>query len=103
MTTLAEKQHMERVQALGCIVCRKLGLGQTPAEIHHVLQNGLRENHFKVLPLCPLHHRSGVNNEQHVSRHPWRKAFELRYGTENELLELVGKLLDNSVLCAVTV
>ncbi|MEN9885446.1 MAG: Recombination enhancement, RecA-dependent nuclease [Pseudomonadota bacterium] len=31
---------MGRVAALGCIVCRKLGLGATAAEVHHLRGNG---------------------------------------------------------------
>jgi hypothetical protein len=85
---------MARVAALGCIVCRNLGLGATPAEVHHILKSGKRVNHQTVLPLCTLHHRGGVNNAEHVSRHPWRKEFESRYGTERELLAQTHRELD---------
>jgi hypothetical protein len=85
--TNAEREHMARVAALGCVVCRNLGLGPTPAEVHHPLKNGKRIGYKVTIPLCTLHHRSGVKNEIHVSRHPWRKAFESRYGTEQQLLE----------------
>jgi hypothetical protein len=34
----------------------------------------------------------GENNQLLVSRHPWKKEFEKRYGTEWELLEQVQKL-----------
>ncbi len=34
--TKAEKAHLSPVAALGCIVCRNLQLGESPAEIHHV-------------------------------------------------------------------
>ena len=33
--TKAEKLHLSRVAALGCIVCRNLNYGESPAEIHH--------------------------------------------------------------------
>lgn len=33
--TKAEKLHLSRVAALGCIVCRNLDYGESPAEIHH--------------------------------------------------------------------
>ena len=84
--TQSEARHMAAVQSLGCIVCRNLGLGPTPAEIHHPLKNGRRMGHKYVLPICFLHHRKGVNTDQHVSRHPWKREFERRYGTERELL-----------------
>ena len=34
--TAAEKRHMGRVAALGCILCDHLGLGATPAQVHHI-------------------------------------------------------------------
>jgi len=45
-----------------------------------------------TIPLCPNHHRLGVNSPEYVSRHPWKKEFERRYGTEWELFEKVKKL-----------
>ncbi|HHY1018819.1 TPA: hypothetical protein ACVY19_006326 [Klebsiella michiganensis] len=32
--TKAEKLHLSRVAALGCIVCRNLDYGESPAEMH---------------------------------------------------------------------
>ncbi|TKV21909.1 hypothetical protein FDX01_06260 [Citrobacter sp. wls613] len=32
--TKAEQRHLDRVVALGCIVCRNEGLGESPAVIH---------------------------------------------------------------------
>lgn len=99
MTKPSDKKHLGRVAQLGCVVCRNLGLGPTPAEVHHLLKNGKRRGHRKTIPLCTLHHRSGVKDESHVSRHPWRKEFESRYGTEEQLLaqteaELRGERYD---------
>ena len=59
--TKAEKQHMDRVARLGCAVCHRLGLGETPAELHHPRKGagmGQRAKHMDVIPLCPTHHRS---------------------------------------------
>ena len=36
MSTKAEKRHMGRVASLGCYLCRQLGYGETPAQVHHV-------------------------------------------------------------------
>lgn len=85
--------HMERVAALGCVVCRNLGLGPSLAEVHHVLRSGRRQSHKHVIPLCWPHHRGGMNTPELVSRHPWRKEFERRYGTEQQLLEQVNREL----------
>lgn len=93
--TPKEKRHLARVQQLGCVVCRNLGLGPTPAEIHHILKNGRRIGHFHTLPLCVVHHRGGVNNNEAVSRHPWRKEFEARYGTEQQLLQQTWRELEH--------
>lgn len=92
--TEAEKTHLNRVAQLGCIVCNNLMMGRTPAEIHH-LRDGQgvsqRSNHFRVIPLCPTHHRTGGYG---VAFHAGEKAFEEKYGTELELLEQVNSLLE---------
>ena len=76
-----------------CIVCANLGYGYTPAEFHHILKNGRRVSHMQGFGLCTSHHRSGVNNEFCVSRHPWRQEFERRYGPETRLLEQVRHMV----------
>jgi hypothetical protein len=55
--------------------------------MHHILKNGKRVDDLHTIPLCPIHHRLGVNDKVAVSRHPWKKEFEKRYGTEWELFE----------------
>lgn len=43
----AGKRHMQRVAELGCILCRHLGYGQTPAEIHHLKEEcGAGQRHM---------------------------------------------------------
>lgn len=89
----AEQRHKDAVARLGCIVCSNLGHGQSPAEIHHVrFEQGLsqRASDFEVLPLCYLHHRGGIHG---VSFHAGRRTWEVKYGTEAELLEQVRGLL----------
>lgn len=59
-------RHMSRVAKLGCILCRHLSLGETPAEIHHLREGAgaaQRQSDFISVPLCPEHHRgaSGVH------------------------------------------
>lgn len=82
------QQHMAAVSALGCIVCRREGKGPTPADAHHLLRGGKKIGDKATIPLCVWHHRSGIKTPEIVSRHPWKKEFEKRYGTESELLEL---------------
>lgn len=48
-----EKRHMDRVAALGCLLC-----GQ-PAQLHHVREGqgmSQRASNFLVVPLCEPHH-----------------------------------------------
>lgn len=79
---------------IGCIVCRNELKGVSPPDIHHIQKNGRRVDDFHTIPLCPLHHRSGVNSKEYVSRHPWKKEFERRYGTEWELFKQTQELVE---------
>lgn len=80
--TKAEKQWLSRVAELGCIICKR------PAEIHHIGNGtlGKRSDHFSVLPLCEIHHRTGGHG---VAVHAGRKTWESAHGTERDLLEQV--------------
>lgn len=85
--TKAEKAHMDKVAQLGCII-KKCG---GPATIHHCgTYMGGGRDHMKVLPLCWPHHlgREGIDGKQMSKR-----AWEQKYGTEEELLAKVEKLL----------
>lgn len=42
---------------MGCVVCRRLGFGASPVELHHVAEgSGLRSD-YAIAPLCAEHHR----------------------------------------------
>jgi hypothetical protein len=87
--TKNEKEHYRKVAELGCSLCRHLGYGETPCEIHHVRRTSKRSN-APVIGLCPEHHRgnTGVHGLG-------RKAFERKYDiTEEELLEQTSLLLN---------
>lgn len=82
----SEKHHLSRAAGLGCIVCKNLNLGETPAEIHHIRTGqgvGQRADNFKVIPLFPIHHCQGGHG---VAIHAGRQSWENKYGTETELL-----------------
>ena len=69
---------------LGCLICARIGIEGSPAELHHP-RTGVgaarRAPDADVIPLCPEHHRG--NSGLHGLG---RKAFERRYGvTEGEL------------------
>ncbi|MHB0806028.1 Ref family recombination enhancement nuclease [Stutzerimonas nitrititolerans] len=91
--TKAESTHLSRVAALGCIVCRNLGYGESPAACHHIRAGqgmSQRASHFEVIPLCGAHHQTGGHG---VAIHAGQKTWEAKYGTELELLAQVRRLL----------
>lgn len=92
MVTKAEKEWQARVRELGCIVCRRKGLGETPASIHHAGTGaGGRRDDMKVLPLCPRHH-AGKDGIHYLGRKVWQRI----YGTETELLATIELLLQDT-------
>lgn len=96
--TKAEKAHLSRVAALGCIACYLQGTPGTPAEIHHPRAGrgkGQRASHIDGIPLCPAHHR-GTHHPAVPSIHLAKRAFIERFGTEETLLELVRQLVEGS-------
>jgi hypothetical protein len=63
--TKAEKDHMNKVASLPCVVCLRLHGPHEPyeVELHHVRRGtgmGQRSSHMEVLPLCPEHHRGNT-------------------------------------------
>ena len=88
-TTVKEKEHMNRVASLGCICCLNMGLGETPAEIHHIGNGtmGKRASNYEVIPLCETHHRTGNIG---TAVHAGRKSFEANFGSEQTLLKQVS-------------
>lgn len=92
--TKIDRIWLSRVAALGCIVCKNLGLGEMPAEIHHVRTGqgiGQRADHRKTIPLCQQHHRVGGHG---VAIHAGKKTWEQKYGSETALLIQVVSELD---------
>lgn len=81
-------RHMQRVRELGCLICEKCGLGDTPAEVHHIGDSAERSDYLTI-PLCEVHHRGALGFHGLGER-----AFNRKYGTtEMELLGItIGKL-----------
>ncbi|MDR1349636.1 MAG: Ref family protein [Zoogloeaceae bacterium] len=85
-------RHLDRVASLGCVLCRHLGQGATPAQVHHLREGqgmGQRADDFLTIPLCPEHHtgQSGIHGMG-------RKAFERAYLPEMDLLAMTIELLE---------
>lgn len=91
--TKEESEWMECVIDLGCIVCLNMGI-YTPAEIHHLDGSRKPGAHLKTIGLCYYHHRSGNDCEAYTSRHPYKKRFIERYGTEQYLLAKTQELIN---------
>ena len=84
--TKREREYRNRVVALGCLVCRNLGYGPTPADYHHIRTGqgtSQRASHFLGIPLCRDHHQHGGHG---VAIHAGQETFERMYGTELDLL-----------------
>lgn len=87
----AEKEYMGRVAALGCAICRRLGYGETPAQVHHQrtgIGKGQRASSYQTVPLCPEHHTGNTGF------HTLGRRFAVVYGvTEVELVEETQRIL----------
>lgn len=75
--TKVEKEWLDKVANLGCYLCRHLGYGATPAQIHH-LREGVgmaqRNSNFLVIPLCDRHHSNASPDGIHGGRKAWKLA-----------------------------
>ena len=88
--TKQEREHLQAVVDLGCIACAKLGIYDSPAEIHHIkgkFRMGRKASHFETIPLCPAHHRNGG-----TSYHVNPREFTEYFGSQEELLEEIKDL-----------
>lgn len=99
MKRIHDKKRLEAVANLGCIVCRKLGNGWVPAQVHHLRRNpetGIKlgmsqragDNH--TIPLCRQHHQGPIG----WGFHGGERTFEATYGTEADLWEQTNALLE---------
>lgn len=82
----AAKAYLGRVAELGCAVCRLLGYGPTPAQVHHQKEGagmGCRADDWKTIPLCFEHHL-GPTGIHHLKSHGFVEAYGI---SERELVE----------------
>jgi hypothetical protein len=100
-------KRLERYRKLveyGCVACKiELGRYHMP-EIHHIVDKGYRKHSggdAATLPLCEWHHRgvhlmpNSTDGDMTETYGPSlahsKKGFQMRFGTERELLALVNK------------
>lgn len=70
-------RHKDRVAELGCVLCRHLGYGETPASLHHIREGqgmSQRASDWLVIGLCHEHHQGASGLHGLGTR-----AFEARY------------------------
>lgn len=79
MTTKANL-HLQRVRELGCVICRNMGLGKTPASAHHCFDTSDKDDYLTI-PLCPSHHQ-GPNGFHGMGE----RAFNRTYKTSERRL-----------------
>jgi hypothetical protein len=76
------REHMGKVKQLGCAVCQIRGLGETPAEVHHLFNTDIRSD-LLVAPLCREHHQ-GATGFHGLKREGFQRMHKL---TEYDLLD----------------
>lgn len=89
-----DKKRLALIAAMPCIACKVSGKNQVMrTEVHHLMGCGLglKASDLKTIPLCSYHHVKGNRGE---AVHSGVKSFEKVFGTQNELLEMVNKLLE---------
>lgn len=88
--TKAEREHVCKVAALGCVACFvQSGEWFTPGQIHHTRKGqgtAQRSPWKKTICLCVNHHIYSGSGK--YAFHAGQQTFEAHYGTEEELLAL---------------
>lgn len=83
--TKAQRARWAKILEFGCIIifCKR------KPSIHHCgTSMGCKKDHDKVLPLCYFHHQ-GKQGLHTLGRRAWERIF----GTEEELMEKLKKML----------
>jgi len=79
--------YMGRVKALPCLIC-----GASPVEVHHLPDP---RSDFRVVALCPFHHRKEYGPQAY---HYSRRNFNAIHGSDEQLLartiEILGETND---------
>lgn len=104
--TKSQVERFHLIYQIGCLACWIEIQRYSAPHVHHVLSGGKRIGHDATIGLCPWHHDSVTNLRPTTAAieigpplggtHAHKKAFETRYGTELELLELQNRLVDQA-------
>ena len=105
MAKKKESARMQKLAELGCIVCRNKGYPDTPTEIDHIIDiKDKNRDHIRTIPLCPIHHRTGLRHLNPGDRTGWDRwrevgyhqapqEFARRYGSKRQLLEQIDEMM----------
>ena len=88
--------RFEIIREIGCVVCKKYKGVYTPPQIHHLSGCKDQEAHKRTIGLCYWHHMADQQTppaKEYTSRHPNKKAFERRYGSEETLLYATNRAI----------
>lgn len=87
------KRHMGRVARVPCVLCAYMGLGDSPAQVHHMkLGTGAsdRASDLLVIALCPEHH-TGPSGVHQLKEHGLRLRYNL---SEIDLLAMTLEAIE---------
>ncbi len=82
--SMESKSRKSRLNPGCCVLCRRLGLGETPADWHHTRSGRLGKRGDDGIWLCPSHHRIGPLAIHVMGKKAWERHFGV---TEQELLD----------------
>lgn len=102
--TKDEEARFAKMKVLGCVACLldSLEFEGVEPQIHHYLSGNKRIGHMATVPLCYWHHNGIPYDEMPgswllanvgPSWHKHRRAFRLRYGSDDELLQMTNHLI----------
>ena len=91
--TASESRHLARVARVPCVLCTLMGLGDSPALVHHMkLGTGAadRADHFLTIAVCEPHHVGPEGIHQLKER-----GLRLRYNvSEIDLLAMTYRAIE---------
>jgi len=94
-----ESERMGRLIALGCFVGQNFNLLDEHKcggrlEIHHIRRMGAKTDHKRSFCLCTHHHQVQTPLPHGYAVHKSTKLFEKKFGTQEEILEIVEQQLE---------
>jgi hypothetical protein len=109
VTTKSDLARYDKLHRIGCVACRKKGLGWRAVDIHHIVDRGYRKHsggNRATLPLCEYHHRGVpaegfLNGSMYLIYGPslalQKREFKRVFGDERQLLAEVDQLIESMV------